>query len=555
MAAPIKSSSDARQVSAGAYKGGERTSRELAFWRPRLESGDKSTLPQKADIEARARDLARNNGYAAGVLDTVRDRVVGHRYRLALQPDYKRLGIDRTVLREWARHVEGLFQAYFDDPEAHIDAARRRTGVELLRAAMVSDIVAGETILTREWRESSNAPYSTCFQLIEPEKVATPIGKSDGAKLRAGVELGEYGEAIAYHIRDTHPADIADPTASGNAKFARIPRYNEAGVLNVFHLFEGTTPGHQTRGVSRFAPILQKAKQLDRYEDAELEMSIAASVYGMAIESQFGPGSALEAVGGDYFDSLNRYVDAKSEFADASPIFFDGMRVPHLFPGEKLLFQKSEHPTSAFPEFEAAMLRQYGRAVGMSYEQISGDYSRTNYSSARASMAEAWSYVLGKRTTVVSRAATLMFRAWLDEAIARGVVMLPPGITDYRAARSMLSQCLWIGAGRPVVDESKTAAANAQRLATGETTLAAICAEQGTDWEEVLEQRAEEIAVARELGVPIAGSATTAPAPDTAAPGDDAPDDTDDTDDTDAPDDTDGTDAADDTADNEDATQ
>ncbi|MGV0954595.1 MAG: phage portal protein [Fluviibacter sp.] len=548
MAAPMTPpGNDTRQVSAGAYKGGERQSRELAFWRPRLESADKASLPQKGDIEARARDLARNNGYAAGILDTARDRVVGHRYRLALQPDYRRLGVDRAVMREWARHVEGVFQAFFDDPEAPIDAARRRTGVELLRAAMVSEIVAGETIITREWR-TDPAPYSTCFQILEPERVATPTGKSDGAKLRAGVELGEFGEAIAYHVRATHPLDIADSASTGNVKFARIPRYNEAGVLNVFHLFEGNSPGHQTRGVSRFAPILQKAKQLDRYEDAELELSIAASVYGMAIESQFGPSSAMDAVGGDYFDSLSKYVEAKSDFSQASPIYFDGMRVPHLFPGEKLLFQKAEHPTSVFPEFEAAMLRQVARSVGMSYEQISGDYTKTNYSSARASMAEAWSYVLGKRTTVVSRLATLMVRAWMDEAIARGIIALPPGITDYRAARALLTQCVWIGAGRPVVDEGKTASANAQKLATGETTLAAICAEQGNDWEEILEQRAEEIAVARELGVPIAG---TAPAmPDVPATSSDTPDDNaDDTTDDNADDN------ADDTTDTEDSTQ
>lgn len=499
-------------VSAGSYKGGERFSRELAFWRPRLKSADAAILPDKETIEARARDLTRNNGFALGVIDTTRDRVVGHRYRLVLQPDYRRLGIEREVLRVWAKQVEGLFQSWFDDPEAYVDASRRRTGVELLRAGMVCDVVSGEAVMTREFRDDGSSPYATCFQLIEPERLSTPENKTDGPRLRAGVELGAYNDALAYHFRAEHPDDIADPMGTGRAFWARVPRLNDAGVLNVFHVFEANSPGHQTRGVSRFAPIVQKFKQMDRLEDAELEISIAAAVYGMAIESQFGPHAAMEAIGGDYFDSLGQYMTAQAEYADAAPVFFDGVRIPHLFPGEKMVMNKAEHPVSVFAEFEAAMLRHCSRAFGMSYEQLSGDYTKTNYSSARASMAEAWAYSQGKRTTSTSRLATLMFRAWLDEAVARGIVPLPPGVTNYRAARSLLSHCQWIGAGRTVIDEVKSAVANRTRIETGEATLAMICAENGLDWEEVLEQRAEEIALSDSLGVSIAGGGTASAA-------------------------------------------
>ena len=38
-------------------------------------------------------------------------------------------------------------------------------------------------------------------------------------------------------------------------------------------------------------------------------------------------------------------------------------------------------------EFEQSLLRYIAAALGVSYEQLSKDYSQTNYSSARAAMA------------------------------------------------------------------------------------------------------------------------------------------------------------------------
>jgi capsid protein len=54
-----------------------------------------------------------------------------------------------------------------------------------------------------------------------------------------------------------------------------------------------------------------------------------------------------------------------------------------------------------------------------------------------------------------------------------------------------------------VIDELKNAKANETKLVTGETTLADVCADNGDNWEDKLEQRARERKRMTELGIPV----------------------------------------------------
>ena len=51
----------------------------------------------------------------------------------------------------------------------------------------------------------------------------------------------------------------------------------------------------------------------------------------------------------------------------------------------------------------------------------------------------------------------------------------------------------------------KEAQAAQIRMEAGLSTLQDECAEQGNDWQEVLEQQARETAMRRELGLPVVG--------------------------------------------------
>jgi capsid protein len=77
---------------------------------------------------------------------------------------------------------------------------------------------------------------------------------------------------------------------------------------------------------------------------------------------------------------------------------------------------------------------------------------------------------------------------------------------------------VWFWDGVEHVDPAKEASAQATRLANHTTTLAHEFARQGRDWEDELRQRAKELALMRELGLPVTtktgGSSDTAVEPD-----------------------------------------
>lgn len=500
---PPSSLGHARSGDAG-YRGASDSKRELVHWNPMNASADMTILPGKERAEARARDLTRNNGFASGAVDSAKDRIVGHRYKLNLQPNYQGLGISLEAAQDWAKQFEAMFHAYADDPDCWIDAARKRTFTQLIRDSEAGNLIAGESFTSREWRED-NPTLKTCFQSIEPARISTPIDIAiDDRDIREGVELGKYSDPIAYHVRTSHPLDYPRTGVRfdqlTDSKWQRIQRFNEFGYQNIFHIFEHEDAGHQTRGISRFAPVLQQFKMLGRYEDASLEAAIISAVYTFFIQSKMPESDAFAALG-DYGEQLAYFMQCQAAADEKNAISIDGNHITALRPDEELKAIKPEHPISGFESFESAMLRHISRSTGTSFEQLSGDYSKTTYSSARAAMHEAWGHITSRREVGASKLATHIMRSVMDEMVLTGRMPLPAGVTDYRAARPFLSQCKWIGAGRSIIDEVKSANANKIRLENGETTLAQICAEQGLEWDEVLQQRAREKRLMAELGL------------------------------------------------------
>ena len=76
----------------------------------------------------------------------------------------------------------------------------------------------------------------------------------------------------------------------------------------------------------------------------------------------------------------------------------------------------------------------------------------------------------------------------------------------------------WFWDGHEHVDSAKEASAQATRLASNTTTLAAEYARQGKDWEMELRQRAKEITLMKELGLSSAQATPQKPAPDDEKP-------------------------------------
>lgn len=491
-------------LEATAFKAGARQSRELSCWKPDLKNADSDMLPEKELTEARALDLKRNNGYIAGAIKTKKKTVVGHQYRIQIKPDWKSLGITFEQGNEFASKAERLFQTWFDSPDCLIDASRKRTGTQILQQCEDDRNTQGECLLVRQWRQNLSG-ISTCFSLIEPERLGPPTGMMVTAP--AGIEFNSYGEPIAYHIANKHPNNEISSADLTLLKYDRITAKNRFGVQQVIHEFDHDR-AVQSRGFSKFSSVIQKIKMMDRMEDAELEAAILSAIHAMTITSEFGPASAFSALneGQTIEKSLGPLLAAKQAYSKGAPLSIDGTKITHLFPGEKLELTKSEHPNGAFASFQEGMSRHSARGFDMSYEAFSGDFSKTSYSSGRLALDQDWKSTLYDRTGYINKVANQIARLFFYEVLVKGVLEVPRGLNDPLSdwfTFEQLFKCDWVGAGKNRIDEFKSAKANQVMLATGETTLADIYAENGQNWEEGIEQRAREIRMMRDLGLEV----------------------------------------------------
>jgi capsid protein len=106
---------------------------------------------------------------------------------------------------------------------------------------------------------------------------------------------------------------------------------------------------------------------------------------------------------------------------------------------------------------------------------------------------------MGRRAWLIRVWLRPVYELWLEEAVNAGRVRAP----DFYEKRYAYSRCRFIFSGRGWIDPVKEAEAAGIRMRLGISTLEAECAEQGLDWEEVLEQQAAEREVKRRLGLPL----------------------------------------------------
>ncbi|EAT9984022.1 phage portal protein, partial [Salmonella enterica] len=186
----------------------------------------------------------------------------------------------------------------------------------------------------------------------------------------------------------------------------------------------------------------------------------------------------------------------------ANNVKLGGVKIPHLHPGDALKLQTAQNADSGFSALEQALLRYIAAGLGVSYEQLSRDYSQVSYSSARASANESWRYFLGRRKFIAGRLATQMFSCWLEEALIRGVIRAPRARFSFWEARSSWSRAEWIGAGRLAIDGLKEVQEAVMRIEAGLSTYEKELAIMGEDYQDIFRQQVRESEERRSAGLP-----------------------------------------------------
>lgn len=487
-----------------------------------FSSGNAEVRMSLRAMRMRSRQLANDNEYVKRFLQVLRDHVVGPRGFELQMKIYKARGdkldkdANKTIEEAHARHSElGMFSACGKFSRAAFERAA------IHRLAVDGEVVV-EQLIGRRF-----GPFGLAWRFIDPDLLDDQlnVGRNGavagvgrlptGHDVRMGVERDEYGRPVAYWFHNVHPGDDVV-----NVPVVRHRRVEASRILHRF-LAEELRPD-TARGVPWIFAALRRMAMLGGYEEAAL-VGAREGAAKMGFYKQ-------PAAEGLPISTPNPASADGTEVADeVNP---DGELVQVTEPGQFNVLPPGwdfeaydpAYPNDAMAPFVKNMLRAFSASVGYNYNTITGDLEGVSLSSLRQGGNNDRATTDALQGFFVENFSIPMFRPWLSLALDLGQVGRLPmdGFERFNKPKFI---------PRPFrsPDPQKDVAAGAQKVALGITSRTRLCAENGDDFEEVLDELAREEQMAREKGVTLNTQAATAhktPAVDDAGkpakPGDEA---------------------------------
>jgi lambda family phage portal protein len=307
------------------------------------------------------------------------------------------------------------------------------------------------------------------LRLVEADRVA---GSWEDAEAMDplecdGIRFDRFGNPLSYRVLRYHPGAAYAFGAGEEADWY--------AARDVVHLFREDRP-EQHRGVPEITPALPLFAQLRRYTlavlaAAESAADFAAVLYTDQPADQAADVTPLEAV------RLHRNLMTTLP---------EGWKLDQLDP---------KQPASNYREFKQEILNEIARCLNIPFNVAACNSSGYNYASGRLDHQTYFRSIRIEQDYIERKLLDPLFRRWLREW----------GLATGKSLDVTQDSFVWFWDGAEHVDPSKEARAQNIRLLNGTTTLAAEFAKQGKDWEAETRQRAREIALCRELGVPLPG--------------------------------------------------
>lgn len=493
----------------GAFEAADRYDQALSLWAPPIRSADADLLPEKEILDARSRDMVRNDAYVQGGANLHKDNIVGSQYLLNARPATKVLfgKQDDRWEEAFQEEVEEKFDLWAESPDNWVDAARRNTFTELVRMVVGISMFSGEFLASVEFIKDDGSPFSTAIQLIDLDRLSTAPLSYMEENVRSGIRMNSRGAPIAYQVRTQHPNDLT--WKMGLPDWKEVAVRKPWGRLQMIHIYEQTRVD-QSRGVAEMVTALKEMRMAHKLRDVNLQRHVTQALYAATITSDLPTEAVMASLGstsnseqvaealGKY---ANGYLSEVGKYAgEAKGLRVDGVRIPHLYPGTKLDLTSPAKDSSIGTDFEQSILRYIASAIGVSYEQLSRDYTNTNYSSARAAMTETWKYMQSRKKFVADKFASIIYRLWLEEAINNDhLVSFPKAMAPTLYTKGVLnlkfqaiSRADWVGASRGQIDELKETQAAVLRINNGLSTAEDELARLGKDFRKVYRQLARE---------------------------------------------------------------
>lgn len=420
----------------------------------RRSSGDANATigPALKSLRETARDLVRNNPYAASAVATIADHAVG--WGIVPECDEP---VAMQVWEEWAESTAC-------DADGRLDFAG-------MQKMVIRTIVESGEIVTRGRirRQSDALPIPFQVQLLDPDYLDTMKDTTIApgqSRIVQGVEFDAIGRRVAYWLFPEHPG----AASGGYLASQRVP------AEFVGHPFLATRTG-QVRGPSWFAPVILKLKDLDEMEDATLmKQKIAAC---LSVFTTTSDGAPLP-------------MGVPGEQASAGVPIIDSLGPGAVIPlahGQDI--KVVDPPTVAdYDPYTKNVLRAIATGIGITYEDLTGDYTGMPFSAARMSRLRHWSRVEDWRWRLLVPQFCQPCWNWvMSMAVVSGRLRAMPKKVD------------WTAPPAPMIDPVNEGLAYQRNIRNGTQSLSEVLRERGYHPRRMLEQMRTDNALIDELGL------------------------------------------------------
>ena len=366
--------------------------RSLA-WMPGNPGAVAAMLATSNELRGKSRDLVRRNAWAQAGIEAFVANAVGTGIKpQSLSGDERFKAEVQALWRDWVEEADAAGQTDFYGLQALACRAMLEGGECLIR------------LRPRRPEDGLSVPLQ--LQLLEPEHLPINLNTDlpSGNVVRSGIEFDAMGRRVAYHLYRSHPEDgrLAPMSGQGGMDTVRID------AKEIIHLFRVLRPG-QIRGEPWLSRALVKLNELDQYDDAELVRKKTAAMFAGFV-TRANPEDHLMGEGA----------------ADSDGIALAGLEpgtLQILEPGEDIKFSDPADVGGSYSEFLRTQFRAVAAAIGITYEQLTGDLTGVNYSSIRAGMLE-----FRRRCEMVQHGVLVhqlcrpVWAAWMKQAVLAGAL-------------------------------------------------------------------------------------------------------------------------------------
>lgn len=423
--------------------------RRTQGWRKSSADPNQINASALKPLREHARDLVRNNAYAKSGTRQIVNDVIGY-------------GITPTPIGGDAAGATAAWRRWAGTTAC--DADGRCDFVGLSKLVLRSIVKDGEILVRRRIRlPIDGVPLNLQLQVIPADYLDTTKEVErlpNGGRIIQGVEFDAIGRRVAYWLFRDHPGSIL-----GGRESVPVP------ASEILHVYPMEDAG-QVRGPSTFAPVIVKAKDFDEYDDATLIKQKVSALLAALVTDPDGTGEPVGTVD-----------PAKPDIDQLEPGAIVNV-------GDRQVTVVQPPSVADYEPYSRTQLRAFATGIGVTYEDLTGDYQNMPFSAARMSRLRHWPTVEGWRwDTLVPQFCLPVFQWVMTNAIVLGEV------------RALPEEVEWSAPPLPMVDPVSEGLAYQRNVRSGLQSLSDALRERGYNPRVVLEEIAKDQELLDQLGL------------------------------------------------------